>query len=111
MSKYLRWNYEYKKAVVKGETRLAQLALERRDYYNGEADASVYRAEPWQGMVKNNDHLGKLLDADVKICEYRERVDNAKLLMQICEEMITSLRYRNNHINTILEIRKFESGS
>jgi hypothetical protein len=111
MSKYLRWNYEYKKAVVKGETRLAQLALERRDFYNGEADASAYRAEPWQGIVKNNDHLGKLLDADSKICEYRERVDNAKLLMQICEEMITSLRYRNNHINTILEIRKFESGS
>jgi len=111
MSKYLRLNYQYKSAMIKGETKLAQLALERRDFYNGEADAAAYKAEPWNGIVKNMDHLNKLLDADVKICEYRAKVDNAKLLMDICEEMIISLRYRNNHINSILEIRKFEAGA
>lgn len=111
LAKYLRYHREYKKALIRGESILNQKIRDAAMYYDGKADPTVYREKPFNLVLTNQPMRDKFLDGDNDCCNYRESLDNTELLRSMCEEMIGMLKYRPTHIQTILEIRKFESGS
>lgn len=110
-SKYLRLHYQYKKSLIAAETYLNQLVIEKQEYYMGKAEASVYRDKPFNINVKSQAELGRYLDSDSDICEYRQKMENVELCLEYVREMLDQTKYRPNHLNTVLEVRRFESGS
>ena len=109
-AKYIKEHFFYKKYVIENESKLNELIVVRMNYYNGNADAQAYRDEPFDMIVKNQKQMETYLEADAKICEQRERVDTAKAARDMIGEMVESVKYRPNHLSTIIEIRKFEQG-
>ena len=109
--KYLRYHRNYKEYLIKAWRRIEQIEVELHDYYSGEASADVYRQRPFNGIIKNQAELTRRINGD-------DRIQAAKSITQLAEDtiekisaMLDSLKYRNNHIATMLEIRKFESGA
>ena len=111
LGKYLRYHREYKKALIRGESLMNQKIRDAAMYYDGKAEPSVYRDKPFNLTLTNQPMRDKFLDGDEECCNYKEVLDNTEELRSMCEEMIGMLKYRPNHIQTVLEIRRFESGT
>lgn len=111
IAKYLRYHHEYKRALSRGETLLKQLVLQRQKYYNGNGTSQEYRDEPFNDIVKNQSQMEAYLDADVKICDLREKIESTDILRSMCQEMLENLKYRSTHLATVQSIRQFNSGA
>lgn len=111
LAKYMRYHKEYKTALIRGESILNQKIRDAAMYYDGKAEPHVYRDKPFNLTLSNQPMRDKFLDGDEDCCFYRESLDNTEILRSMCEEMIGSLKYRPTHLQTVLEIRKFESGA
>ncbi len=111
LNKWLKYHFWYKKTLSKAESRMNELVIKRTRYYNGEGTSEEYRERPFNEIIKNQTIMGQYIEADPEVCKYREQIEYTEGLKEICFEMINTLKFRSNHLNTIFEIRKFESGS
>jgi hypothetical protein len=111
MAKYLRYHRQYKDAIVRMWKRKNECERQKQEYYAGRATSDVYRATPFNLVVKNATEMQRWILSDE---EYSNMVVTVELIedsMSKCELMIEQLKFRPNHIATILDIRKFESGA
>ena len=111
MTKYLKYHYDYKVALIKAESNFNQMILQKQKYYNGQGTTEEYRKRPFNEVVKNQAQMGQYIDADEELCEYREKIDTTTLLKEMCSDMIEQLKYRPTHLNTVQTVRAFESGA
>lgn len=111
LAKYLRYHREYKTALIRGETIMNQKIRDAVMYYDGKAEPSTYREKPFNLTLTNQPMRDKFLDADEDCNSYRESLDNTEELRSICAEMVGNLKYRPTHLQTVLEVRRFESGT
>ena len=110
-SKWLKYHFEYKTAEIRGESLLAEMVVKKQLFYSGAASAEEYRGHPMSHIsAKNSTEMGRLIDGDIELCELREKADVNKAFKEVCEHMIESIKYRPNHLKTILDVRKFQSG-
>ncbi len=108
--KWLKYHQFYKRTLSKAESRLNDMILRKTRYYDGHGTPQEYREKPFNEVIRNQTVLGQYVEADPEICTYRENIEAFEGLKEICSEMVNTLKFRNNHLNTIFEIRKFESG-
>lgn len=111
LAKYLKYHHQYKAAMIRGESILNEKVWEAALYYDGKAEAKVYKERGvYQYTLTNQDQRNKAIDADPICCEYREKVDTAEECRSMCATMIEHLKYRPKHLETVFEVRRFESG-
>lgn len=111
LGKYLKYHMMFKAAVIRGESILNQKIRDASLYYEGKADPQVYKNKPFNFTLTNQSQRDKFIDSDEECCKYREHVDLANECLYLCENMIQELRYRPRHLETVHNIRVFESGS
>jgi len=109
--KYLKYHYDYKVNIARGESLLNAMIIRRIKYYKGQGTADEYRDEPFNENISNQKVLESYLDGDAKLCDYREKIVDLESTRDTIHQMIENLKYRNNSIQTILSIRQFESGA
>ena len=111
LAKYLGYHRQYKTALIRGESIMNQKIRDAAMYYDGKAEPHAYREKPFNLTLTNQPMRDKFLDGDEGCCTYKESLDNTEILRSMCEEMISMLKYRPTHIQTVLAIRQFESGA
>lgn len=111
INKYLKWHYEYKCAIGKGDTRMNQLIVEKARFYTGKGTSEEYRRMPFNDTISNQKDLERYISADKDICELAERILIHKAGCDMIQEFLETLKYRNNYLRTVLELRMFEAGS
>jgi hypothetical protein len=110
-SNWLKYHYDYKAAGIRGESLLADMVVKKQLFYSGAAESSEYRGHPMGHIsAKNATEMGRLIDGDKDLCALREQADICNARKEICEHMIESLKFRPNHLKTVLDVRRFESG-
>ncbi len=110
-SKWLKYHWDYKKASIRGESILANKIVDAQIFYSGQATSDEYKNHYRAHIkAKNSTEMSNLIDADSKLCDYREKLDTAREGMEICKSFLESLKYRPNSLKTILDLRIFESG-
>jgi hypothetical protein len=110
-TKYLRFHREYKQSLVRMWAVRNKKELERQEFYAGRAANKTYRDEPFNIEVKNSTEMRRWIEGDPALVAMDEAIKLAEDSMAVIEGMLDSLKYRPNHIQTILEIRRFESGA
>ena len=110
-AKWLKYHYDFKSAGIRGESLLADMVVKKQLFYSGAAEASEYRNHPMGHIsAKNATEMGRLIDGDKDLCDLREQADINAARKEICEHMIESIKFRPNHLKTVLDVRTFEAG-
>lgn len=110
-AKWLRYHKEFKSACIRGETLLAEEILKKQVFYSGQAEPHEYRGHPYGNIqVKNQSEMERYINGDPDLTKRREQVDTAIQGKELCQTFLDSLKYRPNHLKTVLEVRRFELG-
>lgn len=109
--KYLRYHRQYKEVLIQAWGRQEKLKLEKHVYYSGKAESDVYRANPFNMVIKNQTELSTWINGDDAMVTLQANISLTEDCMEKVEAMLDSLKFRSNHIQTILQIRIFESGA
>lgn len=109
-TKYLRYHREYKEILIKAWRRKDKLQLEKHMYYSGKAESDVYRAKPFNMVIKNQTELNTWINGDDDMISLQGNIDLTEDCMENVEAILDSLKFRSNHIQTILQVRQFEAG-
>jgi len=109
LAKYIKYSYDYKCYLEKQKSELYKLTRIRMQFYQGEAES--YRNEPFDYMCSNAKQLSTYLESDEKLCSQKERIAAIEAAIDSITTTVDSLKFRNNHLKTILELRLFEAGS
>lgn len=110
VTKYMRWHRQYKEVLIKAWSRQKALEIEKQQYYSGSATDAVYRKKPFNLTIKNAVELKRWIESDEDVRVLEMNIKATEDCMEMVEQMLEALKYRPNHIATILEIRKFEAG-
>ncbi len=110
LNKYMKWHYEYKVVLAKGESAMAELRVQLYKHYVGAGEASDYRARPHNLEIKNSKDIEMFCKGDDRYCSLRESIVEYEAIRDLLFTMIENLKYRNNTLATVLELRKFERG-
>lgn len=111
MAKYMRYHRQYKDILVRAWARERELELQKQEYYSGRGADREYKERPFNITVKNATDLKRWIEGDPDLVQLRSNIKLTEDCMEKVEAMIEQLKYRPNHIATMLEIRKFESGA
>lgn len=111
MAKYMRYHRQYKQVLVQAWARERELELQKQEYYSGRGTDYEYRQKAFNITVKNATDLKRWIEGDPELSQLRSNIQLTQDMADKCELMIEQLKYRPNHIATMLEIRKFESGA
>lgn len=109
-TKYLRYHREYKETLIQAWKILSSLEAEKHLYYSGKASSDVYRKKPFNLVIKNQAELNRWISSDEDVGKLTQNIKLTEDCLEKVNYMLESLKYRSNHIATILEIRKYESG-
>lgn len=110
MHKYLKYHHDYKMSLGLGETKLNNLIRNKMRFYQGKGTSDEYRHNPFNDVCTNQKDLERYILADKDICQLKEKINEFETTSNLLFEMIQSLKYRNNSLASIIELRKFESG-
>lgn len=110
-TKYLRYHRQYKELLINMWGFRDKTLLEKQEYYSGRAHSSVYKQQPFNIEVKNSTEMKRWIEGDPVLVEMDAKIKLTEDCLEKVQIMIDSLKYRPNHIQTILDIRKFESGA
>ena len=111
MSKYLKWHYEYKVAMGLCESKLNTMIRDKMKFYQGKGTDDEYKRIRFNDVCTNQKDLERYIMADPDMCSVKERIAEVESGRDLLYDMIQSLRYRNNSIASIIELRKFEAGA
>jgi hypothetical protein len=108
--KYIRLYSQVKTKVELLQNRRKLLVAERRDYYSGNASADVYKAEPFDQVIKSETILQKFLDNDKKIVEYDDRIILEKQKLEVLQACVNEIKTLGFSIKTAIDDKKFMNG-
>lgn len=110
MNKYMKWHFEYKVALAKGETAMNELKAKLYIHYVGAGESNDYRERPFNLEIKNSKDLEMFCKSDDRYCNLKEMIVEYEAVKDLLGTMIENLKYRNNTLASIIELRKFEAG-
>ena len=111
IAKYLKIHRDYKEAVVAMWAKKNQTILQKQEYYAGRASSEIYRENPFNLEIKNAVEMKRWIEGDPDLVAMESIIQLTEDCMNKVEMMLDQLKYRPNHIQTILQIRMFEAGA
>jgi hypothetical protein len=114
-SKYLRFLALSKLQRKKQEMSQNILLKNKWLYYNGkmtaiEMDKRGWDYDPFDGLKVLKGDMDHYYNSDIDIQKTEEKATYHKILVETLQEIIDTLRWRQQHIKNIIEWKKFESG-
>lgn len=79
-------------------------------YYSGKANDKTYAKEPLHITILKSD-VEKYMSADDRLSQIDELISIQKGIVDYIEKCIKEIQSRNFHIKSIIDWRKFQSGS
>ena len=112
-AKWMRYHAQFVKMQNEAENELAEMVLGAQLFFTGEASPEEYRAYPELRNIRsrNSQDMARLIDAYPPAMEAKLKLDDFENKVDICRRMLDQLKYRPNHLKTILDKRKFEAGA
>ena len=115
-SKYLELLSITKLQLKKAEYNLDTLLKDKWEWYQGRMDKNTidqhgWSYDPFEGASKPlKGDMERYYRADPEIQTARSKIDYLQTIKETLEEIISTLRWRHQHVKNIIEFRKFESG-
>lgn len=108
-AKYYRIFMEELK-ILKGLEREFRISKkEKIEYYTGRAADEVYQAKPLNSKVLRSD-VDIYLDADSELSQLRMNMEFQQAKVQLLENFIRNLGFRNNTIKNAIDWNRFKNG-
>lgn len=109
-AKYYRIFMEELK-ILKGLEREFRISKKDKiEYYTGRAADEVYQANPLNSKVLRGD-VDVYLDADSELSQLRMNMEFQQAKVQLLENFIRNLGFRNNTIKNAIDFVRFKNGS
>ena len=108
-NKYCKFHSTYKNLLKIAEQTLAKTTKEKREYFTGKADHSVYQANPFNLKILRQD-VDKYIKADSEIQKLEQKVTYIQDIVDYLEKTIKIISNRSFQIKNAIEWRKFISG-
>ncbi len=108
--KYMRYHRQYKESLVAMWGAYNQSELSKQEYYAGRSLSEEYMKKPFNVEVKNNIEMKRWIEGDPELVAMTKVIKLTEDSLEKIQGMLDSLKYRPNHIQTILEIRKWDAG-
>ena len=109
-NKYLQHLNKFSLLLKKAEYDHKLLVREKWEYYTGKADASVYKAKPFDIKVLKSDvHI--YIDSDEELQKADQKVAYLNVVVKYLEQVLRSINNRTFLIKNAIEWKKFTSGA
>ncbi|HET8685877.1 MAG TPA: recombination mediator protein UvsY [Methanosarcina sp.] len=112
--KYLDFLTTLKVLVFKRQAEFLELKGARSRYYNGsmtKEELGKYGWDQYQGKMPLKSELERLLEVDPVLLKAEERLFELKASFEYVEEVMKSLRYRNQDLRVLVDWKKFLAGN
>jgi hypothetical protein len=113
--KYLEFYSIAKLQLKRNESKLDELKKVKWMYFTGkmsktEMDDREWPYDPFDGVKALKSDMELYYNADKDIINAKSKIEYSKALVELLEEIISTLRWRHQSIRNMLEFRKFTSG-
>lgn len=114
--KYLELFMVAKMQYKKRDQEHKILVRDRWLYYTGKMDQAEMQArgwpyDPFNGLKIMKTDLQYYFDADTVLHKSEEKVTYAKTVVETLEDILGMIRWRHQHVKTIMDYRRFTSGN
>lgn len=114
-SKYLKLLSLSKLQLKKVEMNQKVLLKDKWLYYNGkmtgeEIEEKGWEYDPFNGLKVIKSEMDYYYNSDIDIQKSEEKITYYKTLVETLQEIMDTLKWRQQHIRNIIEWKKFESG-
>lgn len=109
--KYIKLYSDNKMRLELLENKRKDLISKRREYYSGNASAEVYKAKPFNNIIKSEVVMQKYLDNDEEVVKYDENLIIQREKVKILESCMKEINNRNYQIKNIVDMTKFLGGA
>lgn len=114
-SKYLKLLSLSKLQLKKVEMNQKILLKDKWLYYNGkmteeEINEKGWEYDPFKGLKVMKGEMDYYYNSDIDIQKSEEKITYYKTLVETLQEIMDTLKWRQQHIRNIIEWKKFESG-
>ncbi|HYT45038.1 MAG TPA: recombination mediator protein UvsY [Methylomirabilota bacterium] len=110
-AEYVRYWTEERRILFALLREMKVLRLEKDDFYS-KGPSKEQKAKGWEypgGMILKT-KVPVYIEADKQVVELQEKIDEAQIKVDALEKIVQQLSYRQNTINLIFSIRKWEGG-
>src|SRR6266550_5309091 len=110
-AEYVRYWTEERRVLYALLREMKILRLEKDDFYT-KGPSKEQKAKGWEypgGMILKT-KVPVYIEADKQVVELQEKIDEAQIKVDALEKIVQQLSYRQNTINLIFSIRKWEGG-
>ena len=108
-NKYLIHFNKFNLLLKKADQEHKTLTRERRDYYSGNADPSVYQVKPFNIKLLKPD-VDKYIKADEDMIKLEQKVTYVQSVVDYLDRTVKIISNRGFQIKNAIDWRKFTSG-
>lgn len=108
--KYIRLYSESKLRVELLLNQQKNILANRRKYYSGDAEPSVYKENPFGLKIKTEAVMRQYLDTDPEIVKANEKILIEQQKQEIYYGCLGEIKSRSYSIKSAIDMRKFEAG-
>jgi hypothetical protein len=109
---HAKWlNFRTKESMLMKKYKMdwRRLYIERREYYLGRADSSVYKAEPLDVKILRGE-VDKYLESDLKLQELTTKIEIQQEKVDFCADFLKGIMQRTFNIKNAIEFQKLLAG-
>lgn len=116
-SKYLAFLSEARLTVRRLKSDMEKLKQDKWLYYSGkmtkeDMDERKWEYDPFKGCAKPlKSDLERYIDSDSDVSKAQLKIDYNEEIVQVCTEIIDTLRWRHSAVRNAIDWRKFTAGS
>ena len=115
-NKYFRLFSDVKITLIKANKQAAIIRKQKYLQYTGklskaELDQMGWEYDPTNGLKLTKAELGDFLDGDEYLSEVNMKVKMLGARLEQLHMILDTIKYRPNHLKTLLDLRKFETGA
>ena len=92
------------------ENQFQGLVRSKREYYSGNAPASVYKAKPFDTRVKTDAGIQRYIDGDEDIITAKEKIIVQQQKVKVLEACLDEVKKRGFAISKAIDYYKFING-
>lgn len=110
---FIKWRkiYDDEKLRIRNlEKQRDVLAIEKRDYYSGNAPAEVYKEKPFAKRIRAEGEMQKYISADPDIIKLDDQIYLQIQKIETIEAVLKELSQRTYQIKNAIEYLRFISG-
>jgi len=111
-AEYVRYWTEERRVLYALLREMKILRLEKDDFYT-KGPSKEQKAKGWEyperGVILKT-KVPAYIEADKQVMELQEKIDEAQVKVDALEKIVQQISYRQNTINLIFSIRKWEGG-